>query len=88
MGYWATIGTILWGFAVALGTLYFSSVYGLFGLLGWIGLNLILGYRMNKARTHSRPEAYDDRLTDERIRLSQEEFMRSWEEEKETTRTE
>jgi hypothetical protein len=60
-----------------------SAVFGLLGLLGWLALNLLLAYRWNKARKHSRPEAYDDRLTDERMRASQEELIKKWEKEKE-----
>jgi hypothetical protein len=83
LGYWSTIGTILWGSVVALGTLYFAGVYGYLGLIGWLGLNLLVGYRFSQARKHSRPDAYDDRLTDERMRTAQEELISDWEKEKE-----
>lgn len=66
-----------------MGALAFSGYYGLPGIIGWLGLNLLVAYRLNQARKHSRPEAYDDRLTDERIQESQEELIKRWEEKKE-----
>jgi hypothetical protein len=66
------------GFFVAMGTLFFSAVYGLLGLIGWLALNLLLGYKRNQARKQSRPDAYDDRLTDEKMQKYQEDLIASW----------
>jgi hypothetical protein len=76
------MGTILWGFFMAMGTLYMSAVYGLVGLVGWLALNLLLAYRFNQARKHSRVEAYDDRLTDERMKTAEEDLIKDWERKK------
>jgi hypothetical protein len=52
-----------------------------FGPLGPpVALALIAApvYYFNKARKHGRSEAFDDRLTDERMRVAQEEIESIW----------
>jgi hypothetical protein len=36
---------------------------------------IIIGYRLNKAKNHSRVEAYDDRLTHERMTRATDELI-------------
>jgi hypothetical protein len=78
VGYWSTIGVIVWGFAVSVGVIYFAAVYGFLGMFVWIALNVSISYWLNRARGHSRAEAFDDRLTDERMREAQEELIKKW----------
>lgn len=78
MGYWSTMGIILWGFGGALGVLFFASSYGLPGMFAWLGLNLLVGYRLSKARKHWKKDVFDDKLTEERMLDAEEELVKKW----------
>ncbi len=72
MGFLSSLGLILWLPFASIGTLvatmysvYFG--YSYLGLVSFVIINVGLAVYLNKARKHSRADAFDDRLTFEKM---------------------
>jgi hypothetical protein len=72
LGFLSSLGLVLWmpfvtmGSLVALGySLFFG--YGILGLVVFVGANVGAAIFWNKARKHHRDDAFDDRLSFERM---------------------
>jgi hypothetical protein len=65
-GFLSTILLIAWAGIFPYGILI-VAVYGLVPSLTWFGGNLGAAYVLNQARKHGRKDAFDDRLTQERM---------------------
>lgn len=72
MGFLSSLGIILWLPFVTMGTLTvtFYSAYLGYGYLGFglfVGANCVIAWYLNKARKHARADAFDDRLSYEKM---------------------
>jgi hypothetical protein len=77
VGYWNTIALLLVAPGAAILLIYTVR----FGAIAWpITLALIIAplYYFNKTRKHGRLEAYDDRLTEERMRAARDDIIAQW----------
>ena len=67
MGFVSLVALILWPGFIAGGVLFTIGYTGPIGFLAFLAANFALAYSLNKARKHSRKEAFDDRLTQKRM---------------------
>jgi hypothetical protein len=77
VGYWRTISLLLVAPLAAMVLL--ATVQ--FGPIAWpVTLALIIAplYYFNKSRKHNRPEAFDDRLNEERMRAARDDIIAHW----------
>jgi hypothetical protein len=77
VGYWRTVSLLLVAPFAAMLLLFTVQ----FGPIAWpITLALIIAplYYFNKTRKHGRLEAYDDRLTEERMQAARDDIIANW----------
>lgn len=72
MGFLSSLGLVLWMPFVTMGSLValgYSLLFGynVLGLVVFVGANVGVAIYWNKARKHHRMDAYDDRLSFERM---------------------